>query len=122
MDEDNTNLGAVEAWRTMVGAGVGIKDGIASAYVTALGEVTDKTAEPDYLDWCGKNAARLGLYGWIRGRADGCVEAVYHGPLDRVDEAIVLAAEGPAGVAVTDLLASPCDPPKNAGFQLRTPL
>jgi len=117
--ELDDNSKAVEAWRTMVGAGIGIKDGIASAYVTALGKVTADTSEVDYLSWCGEHAAKLGLYGWIRARADGCVEAVYHGPLARVDEMIVLAAVGPEQVIVTDLLASPCDPPKNAGFQQR---
>ncbi|MEJ8476635.1 acylphosphatase [Roseibium algae] len=90
--------------------------GFKSVYVTVLGRVQGV----GYRSWCASKAERLGLHGWIRNRHDGCVEAVYHGLAGRVDEMVALSEKGPVLAKVTDILASPCDPPESAGFLRRS--
>ena len=87
-----------------------------SIYVT----VTGKVQGVGYRAWCAGHAERLGLHGWIRNRLDGSVEAIYHGRCERVDEMVRLSGQGPRWANVTDILATPCDPPEVAGF-LRRP-
>ena len=42
-----------------------------------------------------QEAARLGVTGWVRNRADGSVEAVVQGPLEAVDALVNWARSGP---------------------------
>jgi len=48
-----------------------------------------------YRDWMVREAARLGLDGWVRNRPDGRVEAVLAGPEPAVAELLSLARRGP---------------------------
>ena len=50
-----------------------------------------------------RNAGALGLVGWVRNRRDGCVEAVFQGPDETIDEMLVLCRRGPPGSAVTNV-------------------
>lgn len=48
-----------------------------------------------------RQAAALGLEGWVRNRADGSVEAVVVGPPDQVDLLHAWVRRGPPGAHVT---------------------
>ena len=45
--------------------------------------------------WAERQARALGLSGWVRNLADGTVEAVFHGPADKVDDMISRCRRGP---------------------------
>ncbi len=45
-------------------------------------------------------AARLGLHGWVRNLPDGNVEAVFEGPVDKVQKAVQWCRDGPPGAKV----------------------
>jgi acylphosphatase len=46
-------------------------------------------------------AFRLGVNGWVRNRRDGCVEAVFEGDKERVDQIVQWCHRGPAEARVT---------------------
>jgi acylphosphatase len=48
-------------------------------------------------------AHRLGVFGWVRNRPDGRVEAVFEGERDRVEKMIEWCHEGPPGAYVQDV-------------------
>jgi acylphosphatase len=48
-----------------------------------------------YRDWMAREAARLGLAGWVRNRLDGQVEAVIAGPEPAVLALLTLVRRGP---------------------------
>lgn len=48
-----------------------------------------------YRAWTEREANRLGLYGWVRNRQDGSVEALFVGPPASVDEMLRLCLKGP---------------------------
>lgn len=50
-----------------------------------------------------REAARLGLEGWVANRADGSVEVVVEGAEERLGQMALLLWEGPAGSAVSDV-------------------
>lgn len=52
-------------------------------------------------------AARLGVTGWVRNRADGSVEALVQGSADAVGSIIDWARRGPPGARVTRLDEQP---------------
>jgi acylphosphatase len=54
-----------------------------------------------YRAWTVETARGLGLVGWVRNRADGCVEAVIEGDSGTVDQFIALADRGPPAAQVT---------------------
>lgn len=54
-----------------------------------------------YRAWTARVAAGLGLFGWVRNRSDGAVEAVFHGAPAAVDEMLARCAIGPADARVT---------------------
>lgn len=45
--------------------------------------------------WAERRARELGLSGWVRNLRDGTVEAVFHGPVDKVDEMVGQCRRGP---------------------------
>lgn len=48
-----------------------------------------------YRGWVQTKAARLGLYGWVRNREDGTVEALVCGTPNVVDRMLALLMRGP---------------------------
>ncbi len=50
-----------------------------------------------------EKAAELGLKGWVRNLHDGNVEAVFEGPVDKVQQAVEWCHEGPSGAQVLDI-------------------
>jgi acylphosphatase len=50
-----------------------------------------------------RQAARLGLTGWVRNLRDGRVEAIFEGDEDRVENMLRWCREGPPGARVDDL-------------------
>jgi acylphosphatase len=68
-----------------------------------------------------RRAQALKLYGWVRNRTDGSVEAVVHGPDNILDEMIDWAHHGPAGARVTTVSVVEADDrtPAAAQFEIR---
>ena len=50
-----------------------------------------------------REAARLGLSGWVANRADGSVEVVAEGADDALGELVLRLWEGPSGSSVSDV-------------------
>lgn len=50
-----------------------------------------------------REAARLGLDGWVANRSDGSVEVVVEGPEELLGQLLLQLWEGPAGAAVRDV-------------------
>ncbi len=48
-------------------------------------------------------ADRLGVFGWVRNRRDGTVEALFEGDRDRVDAVLEWCKEGPGHAQVSDI-------------------
>jgi len=71
-----------------------------------------------YRAWTEETARELGLSGWVRNRRDGCVEAVFMGHDDVIEEMLALCMEGPAGAAVTDLDTHVSTDAVEAGFRM----
>ena len=46
-------------------------------------------------------AFKLGVKGWVKNRRDGCVEAVFEGDQERVDQILQWCRRGPSGARVT---------------------
>ena len=59
-----------------------------------------------------EEARRLNVAGWVRNRADGCVEVAAEGTNDSIDALRRALEEGPPGatVATVDDVADPPDP------------
>lgn len=56
-----------------------------------------------YRGWTQKEAQRLGLYGWVRNRVDGTVEALLVGPQPALDEMLELCKSGPSNANVREV-------------------
>jgi acylphosphatase len=69
--------------------------------------------------WIERRARELGLSGWVRNLRDGTVEAVFHGPADKVDEMIGRCRRGPSGASVAVLERYEEKDPPPAGFLIR---
>jgi acylphosphatase len=52
-----------------------------------------------------REAAALGLSGWVRNLADGRVEAVFNGPRERCERALFFVRTGPPAASVTHVEA-----------------
>jgi len=79
--------------------------------------VTGKVQGVFYRAWFAEQARSLGLAGWVRNRADGSVEAVVEGAVERVEEAIERARQGSPTSRVADVQVSDDAPAEPlAGF------
>ncbi|GJL85019.1 MAG: acylphosphatase [Micavibrio sp.] len=56
-----------------------------------------------YRGWTVETATNLGLTGWVRNRSDGTVEALIHGPAEKVEELIKSCHNGPPHAQVTKM-------------------
>jgi acylphosphatase len=68
-----------------------------------------------------REAARLGVGGWVRNRRDGTVEAVIAGPDHAVQALLAWAHAGPPAARVTRVEAAPAEGEFTA-FELRPTL
>lgn len=50
--------------------------------------------------WIERRARELGLSGWVRNLSDGTVEAVFHGPVAKVDDMVGQCRRGPSHARV----------------------
>jgi len=67
-----------------------------------------------------REAARLGVRGWVRNRRDGSVEALLHGDADAVESLSTWARRGPPGAQVLEVRTAPGDAGElPQGFELR---
>ena len=55
-------------------------------------------------------ARRLGLDGWVRNRADGTVEALVTGPVEKVEAIAAWARRGPPSARVSRVEVFPAEP------------
>ncbi|SDH05481.1 acylphosphatase [Roseospirillum parvum] len=73
-----------------------------------------------YRGWTVEEATRRGLSGWVRNRADGSVEALFHGPADAVSEMVAACHQGPPAARVREVLTSPGTSPAEPAFVQRS--
>jgi len=66
-----------------------------------------------------RQAAGLGLSGWVRNLPDGRVEAVFEGPEDAVARAVDWSRRGPDRAIVTSIEVSEEVPEGLTGFSVR---
>ena len=66
-----------------------------------------------------REAARLGVHGWVRNLSDGRVEAIYEGLRDAVEEMIAWTNHGPDRARVTRLQIKDEAPRDEKGFSIR---
>lgn len=69
--------------------------------------------------FCRREAARLGLDGWVKNLDDGAVEVHAQGTPDLLKRLTLLLREGPAGSDVTAVGALPATLEKLDGFSIR---
>ncbi len=76
-----------------------------------------------FRDWTKQKADALGLWGWVRNRPDGCVEAQFTGPSDDIDDIIKKCGQGPILASVIEITFSELEPgdfEDQQDFQIRT--
>ena len=69
-----------------------------------------------YRLWATRMAARLGLRGWVRNRADGSVEGLVTGAPREVAAMIEACWSGPPGALVAEVTAAPAADDGSVGF------
>ncbi len=70
-----------------------------------------------YRAWMVREARSLGLWGWVRNRHDGTVEALVHGGSDAVEELLRRCRRGPLLAEVRTIDETDADPPDDEGFR-----
>ena len=81
--------------------------------------ITGRVQGVFFRESCEREANRLGVRGWVLNRDDGCVEAVFEGEPDAVEEMIDWARNGSAQAYVTQVQVIDEEPAAEAGFQVR---
>ncbi len=71
-----------------------------------------------YRDWMLREAARLGVQGWVRNRRDGTVEALVAGEEAAVQALLSACRRGPPLAHVSDITEEFAEPPEGPGFLL----
>jgi acylphosphatase len=69
-----------------------------------------------YRLWATRTAARLGLRGWVRNRADGSVELLVTGAAEDVAAMVEACRRGPIGADVAKVAATPDESDGSLGF------
>ena len=72
-----------------------------------------------YRAWTEKEAAGLGLDGWVRNLSDGSVEALFSGPEAVVRDMIGRCRSGPPLAEVTNIAETSAEMPAEKGFAIR---
>ena len=71
-----------------------------------------------YRAWTEQTARALGLDGTVRNASDGSVEAVFSGPVEKVDEMLRLCADGPPDARVTKMTVTEDGGSVGPGFRV----
>jgi acylphosphatase len=66
-----------------------------------------------------EQASAAGVFGWVRNRSDGAVEAVLEGPESAIEAVLRFARTGPPRASVTDVQAFEEEPEGLRGFEIR---
>ena len=72
-----------------------------------------------YRAWAVRTAARLGLRGWVRNRADGTVEALIIGDARSLSAMVEACRQGPRAATVTDIAISEAEGDGSSDFAAR---
>jgi acylphosphatase len=72
-----------------------------------------------YRDWMLREAARLGVQGWVRNRPDGAVEALVAGEEAAVQALLSACRRGPMLARVDEITEDFAEPPDGPGFVRR---
>ena len=67
--------------------------------------------------WMVREAQSLGVWGWVRNRPGGTVEALVHGETDAVEELLRRCRRGPLLAEVRTIDESEAEPPEEEGFR-----
>ena len=82
--------------------------------------ITGRVQGVGYRASCQRQAASLGLTGWVRNRWDGAVEALFEGEAGAVDAMLDWCREGPPMAYVSGMeINIPPDTPVERGFRVR---
>ncbi len=82
--------------------------------------ITGRVQGVGYRASCARQAAGLGLTGWVRNRWDGAVEALFEGEAAAVAQMIDWCWQGQMMADVTNVeIASLPDAPAERGFRVR---
>jgi len=88
---------------------------------TRLVRVRGRVQGVGFRDGCLHGARRFGVAGWVRNRLDGSVEALLHGPPDRLEALLQWLRQGVPAARVDTIevagLDTPDPPP--SGFERR---
>ena len=79
-------------------------------------KITGKVQGVGYRLWAARNAANLGLRGWVRNRHDSSVEMLVTGASEGVAAMVEAARKGPAGARVAEVTATPDADDGSVGF------
>ncbi len=71
-----------------------------------------------YRAWMAREAARLGVSGWVRNRPDGTVEALVHGDAAAVEELLRACRLGPRLATVASITEELAEPEPEPGFRV----
>ena len=69
-----------------------------------------------YRAWTMSEANKRGLKGWVRNLSTGEVEALFAGPVTRIEEMVDLCRQGPPLANVTGIESFDADEPDENGF------
>lgn len=75
-----------------------------------------------YRDWLVIEAERHGVWGWVRNRRDGTVEALIAGELDAVQALLTACRRGPPAALVESIEEEFAEAPAEPGFTRRPTL
>lgn len=75
-----------------------------------------------FREWLAREAARLGLDGWVRNVGHDTVEALVAGDTEAVEECLRACRRGPPMAAVDSITDTHAEPPDEPGFVKRASL
>jgi acylphosphatase len=81
--------------------------------------VTGRVQGVSYRWYAEREAARLGVRGWIRNEPDESVSGHFEGDDDAVDELVAWCRHGPSYAAVRDVAVTEASPTGATDFRIR---
>jgi len=81
--------------------------------------ITGRVQGVGYRIWAERQAAALGIRGWVRNRIDGSVELQATGGDDAIAALIEACRQGPRAAIVTKVAVADAEDDRSAGFSAR---